>query len=74
MKKSSWSQTGLRIQILIQIGRVVLNPDPVGILLIRAKTIEQFEGKQWGTHIRKEGQREINRSNFHTENLLFCME
>ena len=42
------------MQILIQIGRVELIPDPVGFLLIRAKTIEQLEGKQWGTHNRKD--------------------
>ena len=52
-KKSSWSQTGSRIQILIRIGRVELNPDPVGFLLIRAKTIQQLKGKQWATHNRK---------------------
>ena len=52
-KKSSWSRTGSRIQILIRIGRVELNPDPVGFLLIRAKTIQQLKGKQWATHNRK---------------------
>ena len=42
-----------KIQILIQIGQVELNPDPVGFLLIGAKTIQQLKGKLWATHNRK---------------------